>query len=242
MNSYWGVPADQRKMGFCIGNHEEASKGCTAAAKGLGLDPSGNWYNNEVVMGNAYNYEVLRGNLLFIYMGGDRRNPKDYSYNLPTIEDFNWFKERIEWANFNQVNVIVVTHCSIFNSTIAYTLPFGYSNHDVFYDVNEEKWKNCNDHDLHICDFDDPWPGNDYWSECDLYWDLIENYKNVNLWFSGHVHTSNDARGPPPHEHAGWDTTLGVERDIQKSEYCTFVNCGSVFSMGMPWSYSRVLI
>ena len=242
MNSFWGIPADKRIMGFCIGNHEEAGDGCTAAAKGIGLDSSHSWYNNEVVMGNAYNYAVLRGNLLFIYMGGDRSNPKDYSYSLPTPEDFYWFKDKIQWADSNQVNVIVVTHTNIFNSTTSYSIPFGYSNHDVYYDVAEEKWKTCSEHNRHNCDFDDPWPGDNYWTECDDYWELIENYKNVNLWFSGHVHTSNDERGQPPHKHAGWDTTLGVERGVQKGKDCTFVNCGGVFCWGMPWSYSRVLI
>jgi len=228
-------------MGFCIGNHEEYSDGCTAAAKGIGLDSSGNWYNNDIVMGNSYNYVVLRGNLLFVYMGGDRSDPNDYSYNLPTPADFYWLRTQVEWADNNQVNVIIVTHTSIFNSTISYTLPFGYSNHDVFYDITEGKWKNCEEHTRYNCDFDDPWPGDNHWTECDDYWDLIENYGNINLWFSGHVHTSNDERGSPPHKHAGWDTTLGVERDIQKSEYCTFVNCGAVFAWGMPWSFSRIL-
>jgi hypothetical protein len=242
MSLFWNMPADERIWGFCIGNHEEYNQGCTAAATGLGLDHSKNWYNNEVVMGNSYNYTALRGNLLFIYMGGDRNLPNNYQYSLPRPGDFYWFKNWVEWADKNKVNVIVVTHPSIFNSSNSYGVLHGNTNHDVYYDVDEETWKKCDEHETHKCDFKDPWPGQDVWSECDDYWNLIKNYQNINLWFNGHVHISADERNPPPHEHAGWDTTLGVERHIQKSKYCTFINCCGIFQWGFPYSYSRITI
>jgi len=241
MTNFWNQPADKRPWGFCMGNHEEYLGGCTAAAEGLGLDPSKNWYNNDVVMGHSYNYTALRGNLLFIYMGGSRDSPGEYTYNLPSEQDFYWLKEKVEWADNNNINVIIVAHSAIFNSSNSYGYPSGYTKHDVYYDTESNIWVKCDEHDHRTCDFDDPWPGEDYWSECDDFWDLINEYKNVNLWFNGHSHTCADSRNPPPHKHAGWDTTLGVERDIQKSKYCTFVNCGAAFAWGLPWSNSRML-
>lgn len=238
MSSFWNTPADERIWGFSIGNHEEYSHGCNAAAEGLGLDPS-NWYNSEVIMGNSYNYTALRGNLLFIYMGGDRYLPNNYQHSLPRPSDFYWFKNWVEWADENKVNVVVITHSPIFNASNAYGL-LGYRNHDVYYDVENSEWKKCPEHTNNKCDFKDPWPGEDAWSNCDEFWDLIKNYQNINLWFSGHVHISADARNPPPHEHAGWDTILGVERHIQKSKYCTFINCCGLFQWGFPYSYSRI--
>jgi hypothetical protein len=242
MSSFWNAPADERIWGFCMGNHEDHIDTLDSAAKGLGLDSSKNWYNNEVVMGNSYNYTVMRGNLMFVYMGGDRRDPGTYSYNLPTPGDFQWLEEKVQWADENNVNVFIVTHTSIFNGTNSYGLPLGHVSHDEYYDIDEQKWKSCTDHKVHICDFDDPWPGDSYKTESDDYKNLIETYQNINLWFSGHTHTANDKRGPPPHKHAGWDSLLGVERDIQKSKYCTYVNTGAIFAWGMPWSYSRILI
>ena len=242
MNLFWNQPADERIWGFCMGNHDAYIYGLNDAVAGLGIDSSKSWYNNKVTMENCYNYVALRGNLLFIYMGGDRSNPDDYSYNILTSQDFNWLEHKISWADNNNINVVIVTHCSIFNSSNSYNFPGGYSNHDVYYDVESNKWKTCDEHTRYVCDFDDPWPGSNHLEECDDYWYLIKNYKNVNLWFSGHIHTANDNRGSPPHEHMGWDTTLGVERNIQKSPYCTFVNLGAIFAWGMPWSYSRVLV
>ena len=242
MDNFWSTPADERKWGFAIGNHEEYGGGCTEAAKGLGLDPSENWYNNEIVMGKSYNYTALRGNLLFIYMGGDRSTPNSYNYGLSNPGDFYWLEDKVEWADENGVNVIIVTHTSIFNGSNSYTFPLGHSNHDMYYDVDEECWKKCEEHTRYVCDFEDPWPGENIWSKCNSYWNLINSYGNVNLWFNGHTHTAADSRGPPPHKHAGWDTTHGVERNIQKGKYCTFVNLGAIFAWGWPWSYSRILI
>ena len=242
MTDFWNVPANQRIWGFCMGNHEEMLYNCNEAAKGLGLDSGMNWYNNEVFMGHSYNYSVLRGNLLFIFMGGNRDNPEEYSYNLPTPGDFYWLEDQVQWADENNVNVVIVTHSQIYNSSNSFCLPSTYNNHDVYYDVQDNVWKNCTEHTNRYCDFDDPWPGNSRWEECDDYWNLIEDYQNVNLWFNGHTHTNAGFLNPPPHEHAGWDTTLGVERDIQKSPYCTFVNLVAIYAFGFPWSNSRVLI
>ena len=242
MSSFWSKPADERIWGFCIGNHEEYFGGCSDAAKGIGLDSNRNWYNNEVVMGHCYNYTVLRGNLLFIYMGGSRDSPHDYTYNIPTADDFIWLENQVSWADENNVNVLIITHSPIFNSTNTWGFLGGYSNHDVYYDVQSKTWKTCQEHTNPSCDFDDPWPGDNYWTECDDYWDLINSYKNVNLWFNGHIHIAADDRSPPPHDHEGWDSTFGVERDVQKSKDCTFVHCCGVYQWGMPFSYSRVLI
>jgi len=240
MSSFWSAPADERIWGFCIGNHEEYNGGCTSAAKGLGLDSTVSWYNNEVVMGNSYNYTALRGNLLFIYMGGDRNSPYSYKSGLSTPGDFYWFKDQVEWADDNNVNVIAVTHMGIFNSSNSLGFPLGYTNNDVYYDVETSSWKACNEHFLQWCDFDDPWPGDNHWSECDDFWNLIDTYGNINLWFNGHTHTASDSRDPPPHKHAGWDTIYGVDRDIQKSKDCTFVNCAGTGPWGDFWSFSRV--
>lgn len=244
---FWDLPADERIWGFCMGNHEgEAGENLTKYAKAFGLDSTRSWYNNSVTMGHAYNYTIQKGNLLIIFMGGDRDYPTAYNYSLNTPADLEWFNDTVNYADDNHMNVVVVTHYCIFNGSSRVgsgTASF----HTVFYNVTSEQWEECTTHTDYAIGFKDPWFGGDGyedtdpWNASDSYWEIINRTGNINLWLSGHTHTEPNENEPPPHEHAGWDTTLGVERDVQKGIDCTFVNLGAAGAYDVSWEYSRVI-
>jgi len=243
---FWDLSADERIWGFCMGNHEDNNGGCTEAAEGLGLESGIGWYNSSVTMCHGYNYTVQRGNLLFVFIGGNRDNPTEYAYDINTSDDFAWFREQVEWADANECNVIVVTHLGLWNGSIMNGYVPDKINSNVFYNVTSGEWEAETEYTKNT-GFRDPWfngVSTDGWNASDSFYDLINASQNINLWLSGHTHSRHDELEDSQvlYEHGGWDTTLGVARDVQKGEYLTHINLGGGGPWDSDWEQTRVII
>jgi len=250
--NFWDLPANERIWGFSMGNHDGDQGGSAydfdMAAEGLGLDSSANWYNNSVTMGHSYNYTIQKGNLLFIFMGGNRDYPddEDYVYNLSTASDFNWFDEQVSWADENELNVLVVTHTSLWNgSSCRNNGATDYAISTIFFNTTSMNWETYSPSDSYV-GFQDPWYVDPsvppYWNASDSFWNLINTTGNINLWFNGHMHTNPTSSEPPFHQHMGWNDVRGTERSVQKGNNCTFINSAAAYPWDAPTtSYSRVL-